>query len=236
MKFLELRAVVTAMATASCLVLGTVGANAATFEFSQVVGTPKDRFDYNPLLQGSVGASRLTVTFTGEDRNGDGLLTYFKYGYLSEITAIKATWDNLEFKLDNLWTFVAGRLPAQPANFYGEDILLHEFRFYKGDVHMDLKPFGGLYEWYEQFRAYRCPATLNCLDYPSIDYPIADGKMSGDYLLGFENIFVPGFPAYKSKHTPDGQPVKSTPEPSAIAGLTLLALAGWKQRRAKVSG
>lgn len=236
MKFLELKAVVTTMATATCLVLGTVAANAATFEFSQVVGTPQDRFDYNPLSHGSVGASRLKVTFTGEDRDGDGLLTYFKYGSISEITAIKATWDNLEFNLDNLWTFVAGRLPGHPENFYGEDILLHEFRFYKGDVHMDLKPFGGYYEWYEQFRAYRCPTTLNCLDYPSIDYPIADGKISGDYLLGFENIFVPGFPAYKPTNTQNGEPVKSTPEPSAIASLVLLSLAIGKQRRAKVSG
>lgn len=233
MKVVQKCLAMAATAAAGYLIFGIAGAKATTFSFSLEFGTGNPR-DVNYRM----GRHLFSGKFTGEDINNDGLLFYSKDDPRNELSEFSVTWAGFEFGLEDLQTFVAGTLPYEPKSYYGEDILVRWIQVARDALHLDYKPAGRLgipKEWYQKFRVYQCPATLDCNKLWTIDYALADRLMSPENLLGFENIFNPGFPAYLVQDPvdpdPNPDPGESVPEPSLIGGLALLALASWRKRK-----
>lgn len=210
----------TAIAAIAYSLLGANPVRAATFAFSLDMGTA-DPSDVNYGL----GRHPFSGTFSGEDKNGDGWLG------LNELSNFEASWENFKFDFSEATGFWASNLKS-------DSVVVRWIEFARGPLRLDYKRFGALYQ---QFRVYNCPPNFECEKAGSIDYPIADGLISGDILIGFENIFNVGIPAYLASADPDSDPDpdpdpdsdpnQSVPEPSLFGGLLVLTFLGLGKRR-----
>ncbi|MDY7016289.1 MAG: hypothetical protein SVX43_22365, partial [Cyanobacteriota bacterium] len=191
---------VTATAAIAYLLLGTTPVRAATFTFSLELGTA-DPADANY----GIGRHLLSGTFSGEDRDGDGWLG------VNELSSFEASWANFSFDLDDATGFWGAETGP-------DSLLINWIEFARGALRLDYKRIAPLYQ---QFRVYICPQNFDCEPFRSIDFPIADGLIGGDILLGFENIFNPGFNVSVASTEPDPNPPRTVPEPSLLGGLLL---------------